>query len=203
VNLHLLLALSVGATYLLGSVPFGLLLSRAVAGVDVRGVGSGNIGATNVVRAAGKLTGVATLTLDLAKSALPVFLMLWFARATGLADADWWTIGVGLAAFAGHLFPVWIGFKGGKGVATGLGIFVVLSPWSALAGVVGFIVSYASTRLVSLSSLVGTVLCAGGAIVRYGPANPISWGAAIVGFGIFARHRSNIVRLLRGTEKRV
>jgi glycerol-3-phosphate acyltransferase PlsY len=199
---QLLLAIVVllGA-YLLGSIPFGLLLSRAVAGVDVRVVGSGNIGATNVVRAAGKRTGVATLLLDVAKSALPVYLALQLTRGT--EGSDWWVIGVGLAAFTGHLLPVWLGFKGGKGVATGLGIFLVLSPVGAVISMVSFIAVYASTRLVSLSSLVGTVICAGGAIVRYGPSNPISWGAAIVGCAIIARHRSNIARLLKGTEKRV
>jgi glycerol-3-phosphate acyltransferase PlsY len=194
--------LVVGA-YLLGSVPFGLILSRAVAGVDVRQVGSGNIGATNVSRAAGKPLGIVTLLLDAAKAAVPVLLAIMLLAPEGSATMDRWVVAVGLGAFFGHLFPVWLGFRGGKGVATALGLFLVLAPWPALAGVATFAAVVALTRIVSLGSLAGTAVCAGGTFAQYGAASPICWAGLAVTAAIALKHRGNIRRLLRGEERRI
>jgi glycerol-3-phosphate acyltransferase PlsY len=192
------LALLVGA-YLLGSVPFGLVLSRAFAGVDVRTTGSGNIGATNVARSAGTKIGIATLVLDVAKAVVPALVAraLWPGAGEGPVAA------VGLAAFFGHLFPVWLRFKGGKGVATGLGVVLVLCPWAALLGLAAFAVAFAATRISSIGSLAGTLVCAAGTFALLGTRSAGSWAALVVAVAIVARHRSNIARLLRGAENKM
>jgi glycerol-3-phosphate acyltransferase PlsY len=143
------LGLVVGA-YLLGSVPFGLVLTRLFTGQDVRQVGSGNIGASNVSRAAGKKVGILTLVLDAAKASLPMLLAERLLAGEGAAAAESWAVLVGLAAFAGHLYPVWLGFKGGKGVATALGVFLVLAPVPALLALVAFAVGYGTTRVAAV-----------------------------------------------------
>lgn len=193
--------LLVAAGYLCGSIPFGVLLARLVAGVDVRTVGSGNIGATNVARAGGKKLGLAVLLLDSAKAIAPILV----ARAllAGEPRAELWTVLVALAAFCGHLFPVWLGFKGGKGVATGLGIFAVLSPWAAVGGIVAYAVAYGATRVSSVGSLAGTAVCMLGTFVAYGWASPVPWAGLALAALIVVRHRENIRRLLRGDEKRI
>ena len=137
-----LAALLVVAGYFSGSVPFGVLVTRKLKGVDVRSQGSGNIGATNVARVAGKKVGVAVLLLDAAKGALPVLLARLF-----LPGFFWAHAAVALAAFLGHVFPVWLGFKGGKGVATALGVLVVLVPYGALAGFVVYALLFAAFRV--------------------------------------------------------
>ncbi len=195
--------LLVAGAYLLGSVPFGLVLSRAVAGVDVRRVGSGNIGATNVSRAAGKPIGIATLVLDAAKAAVPTLFTISLLEPEGSATIAWWVVAVGLAAFFGHLFPVWLGFRGGKGVATALGLFLVLAPWAALAGVAAFAAVVALTRIVSLGSLAGTATCAAGTFLQHGPRSPVSWAGVVAAAAIALKHRGNIRRLLRGEERRI
>ncbi|ACL67666.1 protein of unknown function DUF205 [Anaeromyxobacter dehalogenans 2CP-1] len=197
----LLGALLVAAGYLAGSIPFGVVLGRLVLGVDVRTVGSGNIGATNVARAGGKKMGVLVLVLDAAKAIVPILV----ARRVlgGTPHAEFWVTAVAVAAFVGHLFPVWLGFKGGKGVATGLGIFAVLAPWAALAGLVGYAVAYGLTRISSVGSLTGTALCAAGGFATYGPRHPVSWAGLAIALLIFVRHRENIRRLVRGEEKKV
>jgi glycerol-3-phosphate acyltransferase PlsY len=196
----LLGVLLVAAGYLAGSIPFGFLLARLVLGVDVRTVGSGNIGGTNVARAGGKALGVTVIVLDAAKAVIPILV----ARRL-LGDAPYAEVGVvlvALAAFVGHLFPVWLGFKGGKGVATGLGIFAVLAPWAAVTGIVAYALVYAATRISSLGSLLGTTACTAATFVLHGGRSPVSWA----GLGLFGlivlRHRENIRRLLSGEEKR-
>ncbi len=203
--------------YLLGAVPFGLVLTRLKTGVDVRRVGSGNIGASNAARVAGKGVGVLTLLLDAAKAALPMLLareVLFtpggpLAGAFGLS-AEGWSVVVGLAAFAGHLFPVWLGGKGGKGVATALGVFLVLAPVPALLALVVFGVAYGLTRITAVGSLLGTAVCCGGAFVqellvrgRGAADTAVPWAGLLVAALIFLRHRANIGRLVRGTENRV
>jgi len=121
----------------------------------------------------------------------------------GVDRPDPWVAGVALAAFAGHLFPVWLRFRGGKGVATGLGIFLVLSPWAALIGLAAYAAVYAITRLSSLGSLAGTAVCCLGTLARHGPRSPVSWTALMVALLVVWRHRQNIRRLLRGEETRV
>jgi glycerol-3-phosphate acyltransferase PlsY len=184
--------------YLAGSIPFGVILARLFLGVDVRKVGSGNIGATNVARAGGgKKLGIPVVILDAAKAMVPIVVA---RRLLGDApDAELWIMAVAIAAFVGHLFPIWIGFKGGKGVATGVGIFAVLAPWAALAGLLGYLVAYLATRISSIGSLVGTTLCVVGAFATHGARSPISWA----GLAIVLRHRENIRRLVRGEEKKM
>ncbi|HTN52202.1 MAG TPA: glycerol-3-phosphate 1-O-acyltransferase PlsY [Anaeromyxobacter sp.] len=187
--------------YLSGSVPYGVVLARLLLGVDVRRVGSGNIGATNVARAGGKALGVVVVILDAAKAVVPILLARHLLG--GSAHGDLWVMAVAVAAFAGHLFPVWLGFRGGKGVATGLGIFAVLAPWAALAGVAVYLVAYAASRISSVGSLAGTAVCAAGAFVQHGAGSPISWAGLAIAALIFLRHHENIGRLLRGEERKL
>ncbi len=187
----------VAAGYLSGSIPFGLVLSRLLLDVDVRKVGSGNIGATNAARAGGRWLGVAVLLLDTLKAVVPVALtQRWLGSGP---RGDLWVMAVAVAAFSGHLFPVWIGFRGGKGVATGLGIFLVLAPWAALAGLATWVGVYLATRTSSVGSLAGSLVCVMAGFYLLGPT-PIAWGCAVVGALIWWRHRENIGRLLRGEE---
>jgi len=192
--------LLVAAGYLMGSIPFGFVLGRVVLGVDVRTVGSGNIGGTNVARAGGKKLGFAVIVLDAVKAVVPVVV----ARRllAGAPAGEIWMVVVAVAAFSGHLFPVWLGFKGGKGVATAVGIFLVLAPWAALAGLVTYGVAYAATRISSVGSLSGTAVCTAGAFVQYGWTSPISWACVVIALLIVVRHRANIRRILSGEEKR-
>jgi glycerol-3-phosphate acyltransferase PlsY len=193
--------LLVVAGYLCGAIPWGVLLGRAFLGVDVRTVGSGNIGATNVARAGGRKLGVAVLFLDAAKAIVPIL-----AARTLLAGdpgAEGWTLAVAVAAFLGHLFPVWLRFRGGKGVATALGIFVVLAPWAALAGLVVYGLAYLATRISSVGSLSGSAACVIGTFVTHGARSPASWTAAAIGALVVLRHRDNIRRLVRGEERRM
>jgi glycerol-3-phosphate acyltransferase PlsY len=194
-------AILVAAGYLLGSIPWGVLLTRLTTGVDVRTVGSGNIGATNVARAGGKKLGVAVLLLDAAKAIVPILVARGLLAGSPRRDA--WVVAVALAAFVGHLFPVWLGFRGGKGVATGLGIFLVLSPWAALAGVVTYAAAYGTTRISSVGSLAGTAVCCLGTFVAYGWTSPIPWAGLALAVLIVIRHQENIRRLIRGDEKRM
>ncbi len=198
------------AAYLLGSIPFGLVLTRLVAGKDVRTVGSGNIGASNVARAAGKVAGVLTLVLDAAKAAVPMLLARHFFADAGPRTADAWAVTVGVAAFLGHLFPVWLGFRGGKGVATALGVFLVLAPIPALLAVGVFGIAFAITRIPAVGSLAGTAVCCFGTFVHVlleegsaGWTSPVPWAGLLVAVVIFVRHRSNIERLIRGSENKV
>lgn len=185
-----------GLGYLSGSIPFGVLITRRARGVDVRSQGSGNIGATNVARVAGKKLGVLVLLLDALKGAAPVLL----ARLL-LPAALWLHAGVALCAFLGHVFPVWLRFKGGKGVATALGVLAVLEGWAALAGGAAYLVTFALFRVSSLGSLVGAVVALVLAIL-YAPHAY----AALTG-GLFVlilwTHRGNLRRLLARTEKKL
>ncbi len=187
--------------YLSGSVPYGLILTRVWTGVDVRQVGSGNIGATNAARAGGKALGVVVLALDVLKAVVPVLI----ARRllAGAPHAEPWVMGTAVAAFVGHLFPVWLRFKGGKGVATGLGIFLVLAPWAALAGMATYAVLYGLTRISSLGSLAGTAACCAVTFGAHGVQSPVPWTGLALGLLIVLRHRENIRRLVSGDEAKM
>ena len=187
------------AAYLLGSIPFGLLLTRAFGRGDVRKVGSGNIGATNVARAAGLLAGVFTLMLDVAKGAGAVLL----AEKLSNDSASWMTVSA-FAALLGHCFPIWLKFRGGKGVATATGIFLVLSPLACLAAVILFVLVVAFLRYVSLGSV-----SAAAAIPlliyflwapRHAPPLTVTLGALAAALLIIYKHRGNLQRLLEGVE---
>jgi len=186
--------------YLSGSVPYGYLLARAVAGVDVRRVGSGNIGAANAARAGGRGLGVVVLLLDALKAVLP--LLLARAVLSGAPSRDAWITAAAAAAFAGHVFPVWLRFRGGKGVATGLGVFAVLAPWAALAGAATYGAVYGATRISSLGSLAGTAVCCAGGFWVYGARSPIPWAGLAIALVIVLRHRENLRRLRSGEERR-
>lgn len=190
-------AILIAAGYLAGSVPFGVLLTRWTKGVDVRASGSGNIGATNVARVAGKKLGVVVLALDALKGALPVLL----AQAVLPADARVHA-GVGLAAFLGHVFPVWLRLRGGKGVATALGVLVVLTPWAALAGFGVYAVLFAALRISSVGSLAGGITAVGVAFATAARGEYAVLAAALFAMMLFT-HRGNITRLLRRKEDKV
>ncbi len=197
--------LLLAAGYLTGSIPFGVLVARRAAGVDPRSVGSGNIGASNVTRSAGKAAGAATLALDAAKAAVPMLLARPILEALGAspAAAGTWSVGVGLAAFAGHLWPVWLRFQGGKGVATALGVFLVLAPVQALLGGAAFALAYGATRIAAVGSLTGVAVCTIGTFLVHGAGSAVSWAGLVVAALIGWRHRGNLQRLLRGTENKV
>ena len=181
--------------YLLGSVPVGLVLSR-LKGRDPRTVGSGNIGATNVMRAAGKTLGIITLLGDAFKGFLPVLLAVHYGLPPMLAA------GIGFAAFVGHLFPIYLKFKGGKGVATALGVFLALSPLAILIDFVLFLAVFLGWGYVSLGSLVG-VACMPLILLLLG--TPLEYVALSGAIGIltFWKHKENIKRLRAGTESRL
>jgi acyl phosphate:glycerol-3-phosphate acyltransferase len=199
-SLTVKLALLVGA-YLLGSVPFGVVLTRIFTGKDVRSVGSGNIGASNVTRAAGKAAGVLTLVLDAAKASVPMLATRALLASEGDAALTWATL-VGVAAFVGHIYPVWLRFKGGKGVATALGVYLVLSPWPSLLALVVFGAVVGLTRVPALGSLAGTAVITVGTFISYG-SSFVSWAALAVALVIVLRHRANIERLVKGAEHKV
>jgi glycerol-3-phosphate acyltransferase PlsY len=188
------LCLCLGA-YLAGSIPFGVLVARA-KGVDLRKIGSGNIGATNVARALGKGWAVAVLLADAAKGFFPVWLGRWLGLpAAALALA-------GLSAIAGHMFTLFLRGRGGKGVATSLGVALALSPVAALLGFGVYVLLFAATRLSSLGSLLGVWTFSLFFIFHDAPPAPLV-GLAIAGAALVTlRHRQNIGRLLRGEEKR-
>ena len=179
--------------YLLGSIPFGLLLARA-QGIDLRQVGSGNIGATNVLRTGKKGMAAATLVLDAAKGAAAVLL----AREYGGETA---TMAAGTAAFLGHCFPVWLGFNGGKGVATMLGVAAAASP---VLGAV-FAVVWLGGAAVTRYSSVGGMLGAASAPVAAMVLGPEGWWLPLAGMALvlLGRHRENLARLRAGTESRI
>jgi glycerol-3-phosphate acyltransferase PlsY len=193
---EVLCALLVAGGYLCGSVPFGLLIARA-RGVDVRAVGSGNIGATNVARALGKTTGVIVLVLDAAKGYGPTLAALLLRPDDPRVAA-----GTALAAILGHVFPIWLKLHGGKGVATALGTFLALAPVATAIAAAAFLVIYAASRIVSLSSLAGATAMPIIMLVRGAPW-PFVALATIAWLLIVVRHRGNLRRLLRREEAKL
>jgi glycerol-3-phosphate acyltransferase PlsY len=181
--------------YLLGAIPFGYVLVKWKTGADVRSAGSGNIGATNVLRTSGRAAGVATLLLDIAKG----YLAVWIAgRLTG---HDWlWMSAAALAVMAGHAYPVFLKFKGGKAVASFVGAFLCLTPVALAAGLVVFVVVVAWTRYISLGSIImaATLPLAVWLIVH--PPLPPIMAAIIAGAFIIYKHSNNIQRLRSGRE---
>ncbi len=192
-----MLWLLVAFGYLCGSIPFGVLVTSRFANKDVRAEGSGNIGATNVARVAGKKLGALVLLLDAAKGSLPVLISLQVAP-----DQPRLHVAVASAAFLGHVFPVWLKFKGGKGVATALGVLLVLLPLSALVGFVTWLLVLAATRISSVGSLLGALLAIGSSFVLGSPL-PYS----LLGVGLFLAmlytHRGNIERIVKSKENRI
>ena len=184
------------SAYLLGSIPFAYLFAKRKTGRDIRMMGSGNVGATNVLRTAGKTLGVITLILDVSKGAVAVLAGRFF-----LQDNIYGAI-AGFFAMLGHAFPVFLGFRGGKSVATGAGAFLILSPFGILTSIALFGILILLIRIVSLSSIIAAGMFPFFAWL-YG-ANPglIFWSAICAGL-IILRHKPNIERLLNGTERRI
>jgi glycerol-3-phosphate acyltransferase PlsY len=182
--------------YLLGSIPFGYLIVRRKMGADIRQTGSGGTGATNVSRRAGKAAGVLTLLLDAAKGSAAVLI----ARA--VAGDDWLIAAAAIAALVGHMFPVWLSFRGGKGVATGVGIFLVLAPIALLGAGVIFIAIVALTRYVSLGSIIAAILIPV-FVWLLSDLRPLLVAAIVGAALIIFAHRGNIQRLVSGTESRI
>jgi acyl phosphate:glycerol-3-phosphate acyltransferase len=189
--------------YLLGSIPFGYLIVRRKIGADIRQTGSGGTGATNVSRRAGKAAGVLTLLLDAAKGCAAVVI------AKAVSGDDWVIAAAAIAALAGHIFPVWLGFRGGKGVATGVGIFLVLAPVALLCAGVIFMAIVVSTRYVSLGSVIAAGLIPVFVWLQSEFVSPVFdlrplLTASIVGAALIVfAHRGNIKRLASRTESRI
>jgi len=186
--------------YLMGSVSFAVVTSRVFRLPDPRTYGSGNPGATNVLRSGRRGAAALTLLGDTAKGALAVWLTVRFGPTFGAGDAA--VAAAAVAAFAGHLYPVFFGFKGGKGVATAAGILLALNGWLGLTALAVFAVVIAATRFVSLASMSAAVGAAIGAplIIGWGP---IALAVAIMAALVVWRHRSNIARLAAGQESRI
>jgi glycerol-3-phosphate acyltransferase PlsY len=187
--------LSIVIAYLLGAIPFGYLLVKLTKGADVRAAGSGNIGATNVLRTAGKAEGVATLLLDIGKG----FLAVWIAiRLT--ENSPLWAALAALAVMAGHAFPVFLQFKGGKAVASFIGAFLCLTPLAMLAALLLFVVTVARTKHISAGSILAAATFPFAVWMILHPAWEITLAAFIAGAFIVYRHSANIDRLRQGAE---
>jgi glycerol-3-phosphate acyltransferase PlsY len=187
------------AAYLVGSIPFGLLLGKLFGSADVRKAGSGNIGATNVARVAGPLAGILTLLLDTAKGAFAVVLAARLSNESAL-----WMMIAGLCVLVGHCFPIWLGFHGGKGVATAAGVFLVLCPPAFLGATILFVLVVVYWRFVSLASI--SAAAAMPLLIyifwapHHAPPYAITFGSLAAALLIVYRHDANIQRLVQGDE---
>jgi glycerol-3-phosphate acyltransferase PlsY len=186
---------AVTVAYLVGSIPFAFLLARR-DGIDLRRVGSGNVGASNVLRTSGGASAVAAMCLDGAKGALAVMVAqrLTVGEATPMA--------AGIASVIGHIYPVWLRFRGGKGVATAAGVFAVLAPLAMLMASGVFVVAVWVTRYISVGSMAAAITLTVAAVASGAPAT-VAVGAALAAGIIIHRHRANFARLVAGTERRV
>ena len=206
--------LSVAIAYLAGSVPFGYLTGRIVGKIDIRQHGSGNIGATNVGRVLGGKWGLLVFLLDLMKGLLPVALLPRLLIGPESETLLHWTllhwqVAAGIATILGHMYPCWLGFRGGKGVATALGVTAFLAPWPTIATVLVFGLSFWTWRIVSLASMVASIafaLCQIAIVLLWPALLPQEHGSLtafslLVPALIIGRHRSNIMRIMRGEEK--
>ena len=188
--------------YLLGSIPFGLLVVKALGGPDIRAVGSGNIGAANVTRHAGKFAGVLTLVLDAGKGYAAVWLAAHFAGGNIR-----WMMVAAVCAVVGHMFPIWLGFKGGKGVATGLGVFLPICWQAVAAGVVLWLAVVIFWRYSSLGSISAAVALPLFVYLLYAPGHAppefVTLGTVAISLLVLIKHRPNIARLVAGQEPRL
>ncbi len=189
-------ALLVGS-YILGSIPFGLLIVKAWCGVDIREHGSGNIGATNVWRTAGKVPAVIVFIADVMKGCVPVYVC-----RNVVPQGEWISVAAGLVALLGHTASIFLRFKGGKGVATGLGIFIAINPVVAFTGLGVWGLFLALTRYVSLSSVAGAATIPIYLFIQNAPT-PHKALAVFAASYVLIKHRSNMVRLVQGTEPRI
>jgi glycerol-3-phosphate acyltransferase PlsY len=191
--------------YFAGSIPTGFLLAKA-RGIDIRTVGSGNIGATNVSRSLGKGAGILVLVADGLKGWLSVVLIAalvagWFGAGAGSEKHEWFRICAGVGAVLGHNFTCWLHFKGGKGIATSAGVLLALVPWTLLIIFGVWVVVFALTRYVSLASISASVACPFATWIAYNNSTLVLVMAAMAVLAVF-QHRANVKRLLEGTESR-
>jgi acyl phosphate:glycerol-3-phosphate acyltransferase len=193
--------------YLLGSIPFGYLIVKWASGRDVRASGSGATGATNVMRTAGKKAGLMTFALDIAKGLVSVLVARWLT-GVGVWETNWVVAGAAFLAIVGHVFPVWLGFKAGKGVATGVGVFLAIAPLAVVCALVVFALILKATRYVSLGSIIASALMLPFILLWNGlvfPSPHLPQMLAAVGAIaalIVAKHADNIKRLMAGTENK-
>src|SRR5215475_3795509 len=191
--------------YILGSIPFGYLIVKFTSGADIRETGSGGTGATNVSRKSGKAAGIVTLALDAFKGAAAVLVARWL---TGEAGTSWVVAAAAALAVVGHCFPVWLKFKAGKGVATGLGVFLAVAPWATLAALAVFIIVVWRTRYVSLGSIIAAaflplwILLMNMWIEPVRDFAPIMTALCAVSAVIILKHSENIKRLMAGEENK-
>jgi glycerol-3-phosphate acyltransferase PlsY len=181
--------------YLLGSIPFSYLVARR-SGVDVRRVGSGNVGATNVMRNVGRSAGLAAFALDFVKG------MAASLVARHFVPEEPWPAVAAITAVLGHMYPVWLGFRGGKGVATGAGAFLPLAPTATTGALVAFVLVLGATKYASIASIMGTITLTALAFLLDDPV-PVAWAAAAASLLILWKHRANLKRVARGTESRI
>jgi glycerol-3-phosphate acyltransferase PlsY len=193
--MSLTVLLLVMTAYLIGSVPFALILARRFGAGDLRRIGSGNLGAANVLRTSGVRAGVTVMLLDMAKGAGSVMLVQRF-------DPGVVTAAAGLAAIVGHVFPVWLRFRGGKGVATACGVFSVLTPLAVGPALAVFLAAVWITRYISVGSILASVALPPIAYATGSPA-PVPAVAFVASMLIVVRHRTNLARVLAGTEQRI
>ena len=191
---------AVGAAYLIGSLSFAVIISRLMGLADPRSYGSGNPGATNVLRSGHRGAAIMTLAFDVLKGYVPVFLALWLGGPFGLGPLT--VAAVGLAAFVGHLWPVFFRFQGGKGVATAAGVLLALNPLLAAATLASFALIVGFTRYVSLGSIVAAVFAPFFQLLIWG-AEPALLTLVPMGLLLIWRHQGNIRKLLAGTESRL
>ena len=192
--------LAVVGAYLLGSLSFAVIISRAMGLADPRSYGSGNPGATNVLRSGNKTAALATLAFDALKGYLPVLLALIFGPRHGLGEG---TVAlVGLAAFLGHLWPVYFRFQGGKGVATAAGVLLAFDPWLGLATLATWVVIAAFFRYSSLAAIVAAAFAPFYRLLLWG-GGPVAAAIGVMSLLLIWRHRANISKLLAGTESRL
>jgi glycerol-3-phosphate acyltransferase PlsY len=187
--------LVIAVAYVLGSVPFSFLLARR-HGIDLRRVGSGNVGASNVLRTTGMADGVAAMCLDGMKGWIAVVV------AQRLTSADATAVAAGVAAIVGHIYPVWLGFRGGKGVATAAGVFAALAPLALAGAATVFVITVALTRYVSVGSMAGAITLAVVTAASDASAT-VTIGSIVSALMIVSRHRANLARVRAGTEPRV
>ena len=194
--------LTLAMAYLLGSIPFGYLLVRFFRKEDIRATGSGNIGATNVARSGAKGLGALTLLLDLGKGLVAVMIAN-LVSGGGFGHCTPLALIAAVVAVLGHIYPVWLGFKGGKGVACALGVFCAIAPWAALGSFTLFVILVFATRIVSLASIIASAMIPVFAMLTVPVRSPVFVGSILfLALLVIARHHANIGRLMNGTELR-